>query len=213
MEKPLEEYGERIFTEAEVREKLSEVITDTELIDEFTNNYTANHAHLHDLFSGQHHGEEWEQWEYSVEDERLADGEAIVRAGQVVWNNLDADLEDEVVDARLSAVIVHSLLFGFDNGWYDLYDLLDSAVDEKSNKFGLAKDILLHPELKSSVEAILSSLKHERRPSVIDQLMPLVEVYAKNGNVRACRRMRDFNVAKKDHDEIMRWTRMLQEMH
>lgn len=212
MEKPLEEYGERIFTEAEVREKLSEVITDTELIDEFTNNYTANHAHLHGLFSGQHHGEEWEQWEYSVEDERLADGEAIVRAGQVVWNNSDADLEDEVVDARLSAVIVHSLLFGFDNGWYGLYDLLDSAVDAKSNKFGLAKDILLHPELKSSVEAILSSLKHERQPSVIDQLMPLVEVYAKNGNVEACRRMRDFNIAKKNHDEIMRWTRILQAM-
>lgn len=213
MKKPLAEYGERVFTELEVRERLSEVIATPELLNKFADDYLSSHAHLQGLFYGQRDGDEWEQWEYLVEDSKLTDGEAIVEAGRVVWNNFSDDLDDEVIDARLAAVIVHSLVLGFDNGWVDLYSLLDSAVDEDIRKYDLARDVLTHPELESSVNTMLSWLKEARQSSVIDRLMPLVETYAEQGNQEACRRMRDFNVAKKNHNEIMRWTRVLQAMH
>lgn len=212
MKKPLAEYGERVFAELEVREKLSEVIATPELLNKFADDYSSSHAHLQGLFYGQHDGDEWEQWEYLVEDSKLTDGEAIVEAGRVVWNNFSDDLDDEVIDARLAAVIVHSLVLGFDNGWVDLYSLLDSAVDEDIRKYDLARDVLTHPELETSVNTMLSWLKEARQSSVIDRLMPLVETYAEQGNQEACRRMRDFNVAKKNHNEIMRWTRVLQAM-
>lgn len=205
MERILSEYAAKLFTEVEVRDRLADVITSEHLVNEFTGYYVAHTEHVRRTLLGPHDGDDWDQWRFMVEDDDLTGGAAMVEAGRVLWNDTSVELPDAEVDARQFAVIIHAVLCGFDDSWYELYGLLDMSVDEDPRKYGVAKDLLTDGRLPESARAILSSLSDVRDKEVIEELDPVVRRYAMREEKAAYPVARTWARLRGDHEEAKYW--------
>ncbi|MGP5089959.1 hypothetical protein [Brachybacterium tyrofermentans] len=185
MNRTMSEYAAKQFTEAEVRKRLSEVVTSVELVDEFTSNYLSHQDHIQRTLLGPHDGDDWEEWRNRVEEEELGDDEVILDAARVLWNDDSLGLSDAEVDERLLAVVIHVLMWGFDDSWSELYSILHSSVDEDPRKYEIAKDILMDGRFLGSVQAMLSALSDVREASIIEELDPVVRMWAMRGEEAA----------------------------
>lgn len=205
MDRTLSEYAAKQFSSDEVRKKLAEAISSKELVDEFADSYAMHQDHIQRALLGPHDGEEWEEWNFLLEEKHPGDGVVLVESGRVLWNDMDVELSDSEIDARLVAVVVHVLMWGFDDSWYDLYSILDSSVDEDPRKYGLAKDILVDGRFLGSVRAFLSSLSSRREASIIEELNPVVREWAIRGEEAAYPATRLWCGLLGDHAEAKYW--------
>lgn len=206
MNRSMSEYAAKKFTETEVRKRLSEVITSVELVDEFTSNYLSHQDHIQRTLLGPHDGDDWEEWRNRVEEEELSDDEVIVDAARVLWNDYSLGLSDAEVDERLVAVIIHVLMWGFDDSWYELYQVLESSVDESPRRVGLAKDILTDSRFQRPIRGVLTSLSDEKDKSLIEELFPVVLEHGLRGEEAAFRTARMWSSQLGDLDGARYWS-------
>lgn len=203
----LEQYASRMFSQEEVRSRLAEVITDGSLIDDLGSSYSENHDHIRRALLGPHDGDEWEEWQYSVEGGDSDAGALIIDAGRVLWNDMESPLTDAELDAQLIAVIIHALMWGYVESWYELTRVMDGALGRDPRYRGLLEDLLTNGQNNSLIDRVLSDLEGERDVAMIRRLFPVVEKHGQTGNRRACRVLRFWSNSLGDRDATSYWAR------
>lgn len=204
MDRDLSKYAAMDFAEAEVRSKLSSVITSPELVDRFTGDYLSNTGHVREVLRDPKGGDIWEEWGWLAEEPGNDDGYLMVQAGRVVWNE-PSDDDDDTLDSRLTAFCVHSLMCGFEDSWGRLVGMLFLPVDPDESGYELAEDILSNDDLAIAIGGALVHVSDCRDPEILFALMPHVRKWAERGHEVTYPVMRQWSRILKDFDGAKYW--------